>query len=128
MDYRWLTKNNPKGDIEIKFTGLRAGEKLYEELLIDGNFVSTENKLIMRAEEEMMSWDKLEPILAQIKEAAMNAETEKIYKILTQLVPQFSPKSHGFDLLRDKSDIQKIVYITLLAVNSKVISKMIGSL
>jgi len=93
-----LDENNPDGDIEIKYTGLRPGEKLYEELLVDGNFVSTENKLIMRAEEQMISWDKLEPVLAQIKEAAINAETKKSYKLLNQLVPQFNPASNGFDV------------------------------
>ena len=93
-----LDENNPKGDIEIQYTGLRAGEKLYEELLVDGKFTRTENKLIMRAEEEMMNWDKLKPILAEIEEAAKNAETEKIYKLLNQLVPQFNPKSNDFDI------------------------------
>jgi FlaA1/EpsC-like NDP-sugar epimerase len=86
-----LDENNPKGDIEIKYTGLRSGEKLYEELLVGGKFSETENKLIMCAEEEMISWDKLEPMLTEIKEAATNTETEKIYKLLKQLIPEFNP-------------------------------------
>jgi FlaA1/EpsC-like NDP-sugar epimerase len=93
-----LDKNNPKGDIEIQYTGLRPGEKLYEELLVDGSFTLTENKLIMRAEEKMISWDKLEPVLTEIKEAATNSETVKLYKLLSQLVPQFNPKSNRFDM------------------------------
>ena len=44
-------KFHPDGDIEIKYTGLRAGEKLYEELLIGGNVSQTDNSLIMRAKE-----------------------------------------------------------------------------
>mgnify|MGYP000032286572 FL=1 len=92
-----LDANNPEGDIEIQYTGLRPGEKLYEELFVDGIFLSTENKLIMRAEEEMINWDKLEPVLSQIKEAAINAETEKIYKLLTQLVPQFNLTTNSTD-------------------------------
>jgi FlaA1/EpsC-like NDP-sugar epimerase len=95
-----IDENNPKGDIEIQFTGLRAGEKLYEELLVDGSFTRTENKLIMRAEEEMINWDKLKPILVEIKEVSTYAETEKIYKLLGKLVPQFNPKSNGFNLLK----------------------------
>jgi FlaA1/EpsC-like NDP-sugar epimerase len=91
-----IDENNHEGDIEIQFTGLRAGEKLYEELLVDGSFALTENKLIMRAEEEMINWDKLEPILAEIKKVATYSETEKIYKLLNQLVPQFNPKSNSF--------------------------------
>ena len=96
-----LDKKNPNGDIEIRYTGLRPGEKLYEELLVDGKFSTTENKLIMRAEEEMISWDKLEPLLAQTKEAALNLEMEKTYNLISQLVPQFNPKSNGNDLKKD---------------------------
>ena len=41
--------NNPNGDIEIIFTGLRSGEKLYEELLIDGNIIPIKHPLIYKA-------------------------------------------------------------------------------
>ena len=96
-----LDENNPKGDIEIQYTGLRPGEKLYEELLVDGNFSLTQNKLIMRAEEGMLHWDKLEPMLAKIKEAATNTEegniNEKILHSLKEIVPQFNPKVNGSD-------------------------------
>ncbi|MDC1450321.1 polysaccharide biosynthesis protein [Candidatus Thioglobus sp.] len=92
-----LDENNPKGDIEIKYTGLRPGEKLYEELLLGGEFTITENKLIMRAEEKMIVWEKLEPMLSEITEAAKNTETTKIYKLLKKIVPEFSSKSNGFD-------------------------------
>ena len=49
----------------------------------------------------MMNCDKLKPILYEIKEAAINSETEKIYKLLSQLVPQFNPKSNGFDVYKE---------------------------
>ena len=100
-----LDENNPKGDIEIQYTGLRPGEKLYEELLVDENYTLTENKLIICAKEEMINWDKLEPAIDEIKDAAINIETEKIYKLLRQLVPQFNPRSNGFDI-KDKADIK----------------------
>jgi FlaA1/EpsC-like NDP-sugar epimerase len=96
-------ENNPKGDIEIKYTGLRPGEKLYEELLIGDNYSLTQNKLIMRSEEKMINWDKLEPVLAKIEKASKNVEIEKIYKLLIQLVPEFNPKPNGFD---GKEDIK----------------------
>ena len=88
-----LDKNNPEGDIEIKYVGLRPGEKLYEELLINGSFSMTKNKLIMQAEEEMINWDKLEPMLIEIKEAAINSDNENIYKLLELIVPQFNPRT-----------------------------------
>ena len=84
-----INENNPNGDIEIQYTGLRPGEKLYEELLVNGKFTLTDNKLIMCAEEEMISWDELEPILDKIKDAALNTEINKLYKLLNQLIPEF---------------------------------------
>jgi FlaA1/EpsC-like NDP-sugar epimerase len=85
-----LDEVNPEGDIEIQFTGLRPGEKLYEELLIDGKFSETENKLIMRTEEEMMPWDKLEPILTEIHNKGTYTKTEELYQLLKKIVPEFT--------------------------------------
>lgn len=84
-------ENNPEGDIEIQYTGLRPGEKLYEELLIDGDFTATENSLIMSAEEKMIDWDKLEPMINEIKVAAEISDTEKIYTLLVKLIPEYRP-------------------------------------
>jgi len=90
-----LDESNPKGDIEIKYTGLRPGEKLYEELLVDGIFTSTNNKLINRAEEDMINWDKLEPLLIEIervsKKMILSKSDKKIYRLISDLVPQFNP-------------------------------------
>jgi FlaA1/EpsC-like NDP-sugar epimerase len=97
-----LDENNPDGDIEIQYTGLRPGEKLYEELLVEGSFSLTENKLIMRAEEKMISWDKLEPALTKIKDAAFTSDTEKLYKLLQQLVPEYKPMHNDVDNLKYK--------------------------
>ncbi len=55
-------KSNPDGDIEINITGLRPGEKLFEELLIGDNVNKTKHPMIMRAKEEMLSWDELSVI------------------------------------------------------------------
>jgi len=82
-------KDNAEGDIEIQYIGLKPGEKLYEELLVDGSFATTDSQLIMHAEEGMINWDKLEPILDQIKEAAIDSESDKMFELLKQLVPQF---------------------------------------
>jgi FlaA1/EpsC-like NDP-sugar epimerase len=89
-----LDENNSDGDIEIKFTGLKYGEKLYEELLVGDNVSETDNKLIMRANEEMIDWDNLKPMLSSLEEASVNNEQEKILKLLKQIVPQFEVKSN----------------------------------
>ena len=87
-----LNENHPDGDIEIKFTGLRPGEKLYEELLVGENVTETENKLIMRANEEMIDWKKLKPILNELNEASINNNYERIRELLKELVPEFNPQ------------------------------------
>ena len=60
-------KDNPNGEIEITFTGLRPGEKLYEELLIGDNVSTTQHKKILRAEEDYLSKTNLENFLELIK-------------------------------------------------------------
>lgn len=95
-------ESNPDGDIEIKYTGLRPGEKLFEELLIGKNTIETDNQLIMRAREEMLSWDKLKPILKSLEVEVESGNNEKIRKILIQLVPTFKPQSDIVDVLYKK--------------------------
>ena len=92
-------KNNLDGDIEIIYTGLRPGEKLYEELLVGSNVSKTENKLIMRAEEEMMHWKVLKPLLEELENASINNEHAKIRELLQKLVPGFIPQSSIIDLV-----------------------------
>jgi len=87
-----LDNNNHDGDIEIIFTGLRPGEKLYEELIIAGNITETENKLIMRVQEEMIGWEIIKPILNELQEASTNQEATKIEELLIKLVPEYDAK------------------------------------
>jgi FlaA1/EpsC-like NDP-sugar epimerase len=89
-----LDDNNPDGDIEIICTGLRPGEKLFEELLVGSNITETENRLIFKAQEEMIDWENLKPILNELNEASINTELERIRKLLIQIVPEFKPNSH----------------------------------
>ena len=92
-----LDDNNPDGDIEIMYTGLRPGEKLYEELLVGNNVAETENKLIMCAQEEMIDWENLKPMLDELNEASINAEIARIRELLIQIVPEFKPNFNPID-------------------------------
>jgi len=92
-------ESNPGGDIEIKITGLRPGEKLYEELLIGDNVSGTDNPLIMRAQEDMLVWDELEPILNGLAIAIADCDHEQLRKLLIQAVPGFKPQCKITDIL-----------------------------
>ncbi len=92
-------KDHPAGDIEISFTGLRPGEKLYEELLIGDNVSKTEHLQIMRAEEHVIPWLELNKMLARLEMATKNDEFEIIRQILTEAVSGFVPQCKIEDLL-----------------------------
>jgi FlaA1/EpsC-like NDP-sugar epimerase len=94
--------NRPDGDIEIKFTGLRPGEKLFEELLVGSNVSKTENPLIMRAEEVFIDWDDLSPLINKIENAAIESDYELIRQILLKVVPEFNPQCDIEDYLYNK--------------------------
>ena len=90
---------SPEGDIEIMYTGLRAGEKLYEELLIGDNVSKTENPLIMRAKEDMYNWVDLKLMLDNLLTTNNNSEQLKSREILKQLVSGFAPDGDIKDIL-----------------------------
>lgn len=85
-----LNDDNPKGDIEIKYIGLRPGEKLYEELLVGDNVSNTEHDLIMRAMEEMIEWSELNQMLKHLEEAANDDIEENIHQALIKIVSSFA--------------------------------------
>lgn len=82
---------NPSGDIEIRFSGLRPGEKLYEELLIGGNVSGTEHPLIMRAEEFELTWCALQEKLVLLDKAFHDFDCEAVRKILLDVVDGYLP-------------------------------------
>jgi len=91
--------DNLNGDIEIKYTGLRSGEKLYEELLIGDNVIGTDNPMIMRAQEDMMAWGKLKLILDELEVAVNDDNQKKLRALLIKAVPEFKPQCDIKDLL-----------------------------
>ncbi|MBH2042200.1 MAG: polysaccharide biosynthesis protein [Comamonadaceae bacterium] len=80
---------HPDADIAIVFTGLRPGEKLYEELLIGDNPLPTAHPRILRAREEHLTWDELIPLLTSLHDAAHNDNLSAMKELLTYLVPGY---------------------------------------
>jgi FlaA1/EpsC-like NDP-sugar epimerase len=92
-------ENFPEGDIEIKYTGLRAGEKLYEELLIGDNVSKTENPLIMRAKEDKFEWVDLKSLLDKLSVSNKKSDHNSTREILRKIVSGFSPEGTIKDIL-----------------------------
>ncbi|EJE51096.1 putative nucleoside-diphosphate sugar epimerase [Acidovorax sp. CF316] len=80
---------HPEGDIEIVFTGLRPGEKLYEELLIGDGAQPTPHPRILRAHEEHLAWDALQGRLQALEEAIHQGDGATMMALLHELVPGF---------------------------------------
>ena len=92
-------KDNPEGDIEIIFTGLRPGEKLYEELLIGDKVSTTEHKRILRAEEDFLTSDELEQYLSLLKKAEKEGDVSALKEILREVISGFTPENEIVDVL-----------------------------
>jgi FlaA1/EpsC-like NDP-sugar epimerase len=92
-----LDESNPMGDIEIQVTGLRPGEKLYEELLIGDNPLHTNHPRIMKAHEEFLPWDELESKLNILNIALDSNNVPFIRTLLKELVPGYQPESEVVD-------------------------------
>jgi FlaA1/EpsC-like NDP-sugar epimerase len=90
---------HPAGEIEISYTGLRSGEKLYEELLIGDDVIETIHPGIMRAQEQIIPWSKLEQMLQILEQASLEDDFEQIRLILKQAVSGFVPQCEINDVL-----------------------------
>ena len=81
--------HHPSGDIEIICTGLRPGEKLYEELLIDAESEPTEHPLIYRAREQALPPPVLWPRIDALEAAINRQDVPAALAILSELVPEW---------------------------------------
>lgn len=78
------TPENPHGDMEIQFTGLRPGEKLYEELLVGNDCEGTIHPRILRANESFIPYSQLESILNSLKLALDRFDHKQAYDLITK--------------------------------------------
>ena len=90
---------NPNGEIEIIFTGLRPGEKLYEELLIGDKVSNTEHQQILRAEEDSFSLDDLNKFITLLRDAEKDGNVKGLKEVLKQAVSGFTPEEEVVDVV-----------------------------
>ena len=86
-----ITNEYPEGDIKVVFTGLRQGEKLYEELLIGHDVIQSEHPQIMQAKEAKLSWQDVQKSISIIIDSHQNLNEEKIRNLLLKKVEGFKP-------------------------------------
>jgi FlaA1/EpsC-like NDP-sugar epimerase len=89
-----LEGENNSGDvIEIIFTGLRPGEKLYEELFVDPIQQETSHPKIFRTTQEFLKIEDVNHFLKELEEAIETNEPNCVYEILTKAIPEYIPNN-----------------------------------
>jgi FlaA1/EpsC-like NDP-sugar epimerase len=92
-------ESNPDGDIAIEYSGLRPGEKLFEELLIGSNVTGTEHPMIMRAIEPSPTWEEAREILAELAIALNRIDCRQVMALLERAVREYRSAPAIHDLV-----------------------------
>lgn len=99
---------NPEGDIEIVYTGLRPGEKLYEELLIGDNVTGTIHPKILRAEEKTLQNNELEPCMKNVQAIIDSGDSQLARTLLGEIVVEYVPSDKNVDWLGSAKKENKV--------------------
>jgi FlaA1/EpsC-like NDP-sugar epimerase len=91
------SERNLHGDISIEFTGLRPGEKLYEELLIGDNVAATQHPMIMSANEDHLPWEQLKLKLTELLAAVEQDDYARVRQLLRDTVSGYTPDGEIVD-------------------------------
>jgi FlaA1/EpsC-like NDP-sugar epimerase len=103
----------PDGDIELAVTGLRPGEKLYEELLIGDNPKLTQHPRIMKAHEQYLSWSQLQGNLNALSIAMSVNDVPVIRAQLQELVSGYQPSGEVVDWVHMALAREALAYVNL---------------
>lgn len=93
------TEDDPSGDVEVVFTGLRPGEKLFEELLIGDDPQGTSHPRIMMAREALLPWEQVEGFLGQLQRASQSFDCGAIIEVLKNAGTGYAPNGNLQDLV-----------------------------
>ncbi|MGM0429874.1 MAG: polysaccharide biosynthesis protein [Pseudomonadota bacterium] len=85
------SETNPHGDISIEFTGLRPGEKLYEELLIGDNVEASEHPRILRANEDALNWESMKQLLDNLDDTCQRFAIDELRDVMLQAPTGYQP-------------------------------------
>lgn len=96
------SERNPYGDIAIEFSGLRPGEKLYEELLIGDDVIATEHPMIMRANEDHLPWEDFKAVLGELLQAVEQDDYDRVRQLLRQTVSGYAPEGEIVDWIHQR--------------------------
>jgi len=110
-------QNNPSGDIAINYSGLRPGEKLYEELLIDDHAKKTFHKRILSANERSLPWPDVAKIISDLTEAMREEDVSKIKKLLIKAPLGYQPDLSSHQ--KNQTELNQIVNPDLESVTCR---------
>ena len=98
--------NNPDGDIEIEYTGLRAAEKLFEELLIGSNVTGTDHPMILRAMEHRLTWARMQQVLNDLLIALASFDCSRTLALLVESVAEYDQSQQIRDYVWTRKSVQ----------------------
>jgi len=92
-------EGNPEGEIAVEFTGLRPGEKLFEELVLGDNVMRTDHPMILRAREYALPWKYMRTLLDDLIAAVKASDCPEAIRLLSDAVAEYQPSPGLTDLV-----------------------------
>ncbi|MFI2810758.1 MULTISPECIES: polysaccharide biosynthesis protein [Microbulbifer] len=125
MGHTVRDEENTEGDIEIQITGLRPGEKLYEELLLGDSVSGTDHPMIMRAEEERLDSEQLQALIADMRDACNRYDCTEVHQLLQRAVRDYNPRHSMVDVVwsrqQGEAPVTKGAEVKLLPVSGEAV-------
>jgi FlaA1/EpsC-like NDP-sugar epimerase len=112
-------ETRPDGDIEIRYTGLRPAEKLYEELLIGNNVSGTGHPMIMRAMEHSLPWEQVQQVLGDLLIAMGQFDVRTASDLLQRVVVEYRPTGEIVDGVWCRRESERSLQSKVTSIESR---------